>query len=58
MKNLKIIQKIINYIDSILKYTHDVDYIEGTIVEAKQLASFFIVFVLRCRYGIIRWYKK
>lgn len=28
MKNLKIIQKIINYIDSILKYTHDVDYIE------------------------------
>ncbi len=26
MKNQKIIQKIINYIDSILKYTNDVDY--------------------------------
>ena len=28
MKNQKIIQKIINYIDSILKYTDDVDYAE------------------------------
>lgn len=28
MKNQKIIQKIINYIDSILKYTDNVDYIE------------------------------
>ena len=28
MKNQKIIQKIINYIDSILKYTNDVDYAE------------------------------
>ena len=28
MKNQKIIQKIINYIESIIKYTHDVDYSE------------------------------
>src|SRR5690625_1562956 len=28
MKNQMIIQKIINYIDSILKYTNDVDYAE------------------------------
>ncbi|NLY45316.1 MAG: DUF86 domain-containing protein [Tissierella sp.] len=28
MKNQKIIQKIINYIDSILKYTNGVDYTE------------------------------
>lgn len=28
MKNQKIIQKIINHIDSILKYTHGVDYAE------------------------------
>ena len=28
MKNQKIIQKIINYIDSILKYINDVDYAE------------------------------
>lgn len=26
MKNQKIIQKIINYIDSIIRYTNDVDY--------------------------------
>ena len=28
MKNQKIIWKIINYIDSIIKYTDDVDYVE------------------------------
>ncbi len=28
IKNQKIIQKVINYIDSILKYTNDVDYAE------------------------------
>ena len=39
MENQKIILKIINYIDSILKYTNDVDYTEA-VIKNNRLVSF------------------